>query len=341
MMSAVESCIFVISLMILWVCSYIFPEVNDNHTPPIIGGYKEIPNREKYLIQVVHDARNGDINIIKYSPDLLNVSGYKPSMRYAPPTSNIQIKSIFNHGRCEDRARLIHLLLKHGYKQSLDKLRFLTDAECYKSMRSNKQISHNDARADRIAEKILYQLGKRIPTDKFTSMLDIGCGDGMITLAVAQRLNITDVNCLEIIDGTTPDIQYYKPGDEINRQFDLITAFFSLHHIQDLDAMAQKIYDLLAPGGLLVIKEHDCWDPADAMLVDIEHSIFLHMEGKPITDDHVYHYKNYYAYDDVFDAFTYVWADHHSTTGRPGITPTRGYICIYKKELTPPIIEEK
>jgi SAM-dependent methyltransferase len=44
---------------------------------------------------------------------------------------------------------------------------------------------------------------------------------------------------------------------ESSGRFDAVVASLSLHHIEDLGAAADKIADLLEPGGLLVLNEWD------------------------------------------------------------------------------------
>jgi len=114
----------------------------------------------------------------------------------------------------------------------------------------------------------------------------------------------------------------------------VITAIMSLHHIPNVEQVIKELYRVMKPGGILVIKEHDCWNPADAMLVDIEHCIFINVLEKTSTvdaDDVVAHYKNYYGWDETLKPFQYINADYYYNKLHHEINPSRTYMAVYKK----------
>jgi|688.fasta_scaffold53317_4 SAM-dependent methyltransferase len=59
-----------------------------------------------------------------------------------------------------------------------------------------------------------------------------------------------------------------------NNSLDLITAFQVFHHILDVSTTLKLLYDLLKPGGYLIIREHDCNNNTTRMLIDVEHIIY-------------------------------------------------------------------
>jgi SAM-dependent methyltransferase len=92
--------------------------------------------------------------------------------------------------------------------------------------------------------------------------LEVGCGDGALTLELADRgYDATG------IDPAAP------PGDlfrrikledlEESEAYDLVVAVRSLHHITDLDGALDKIVRLLRGRGVLVVDEF-AWDRLDA-----------------------------------------------------------------------------
>ena len=100
--------------------------------------------------------------------------------------------------------------------------------------------------------------------DPCRTALDIGCGDGLLARAMAQRS--------EHVTGIDPDhttieearrlgdddhIVEFVEGDFLthafdNRDFDFITAVASLHHMPTVEALS-KTKDLLGPGGTLFV----------------------------------------------------------------------------------------
>ena len=92
-------------------------------------------------------------------------------------------------------------------------------------------------------------------------VLEVGCGTGELSLALAQRgFDVT------AIDPEAPDGPIFRkvsletfsePGN-----FDVVVASRSLHHIEDLEGGLDKIHLLLQPGGLLILNEF-AWDHMD------------------------------------------------------------------------------
>ena len=92
-------------------------------------------------------------------------------------------------------------------------------------------------------------------------VLEIGCGNGALANAMA-RLG----HHVLAVDPAAPEGDLFRrvtleelddPGP-----FDVVVANRSLHHIHDLPAAVDKIAELLAPGGRLLLHEH-AWDRID------------------------------------------------------------------------------
>jgi ubiquinone/menaquinone biosynthesis C-methylase UbiE len=93
---------------------------------------------------------------------------------------------------------------------------------------------------------------------KINSYLDYGCGDGSITRQLGSALDVNSKNIFGVDLVDTPGINYVKNVKEINPDsFDLVTAFVSLHHIENGKKIIGEIHRILKPGGLLIIREHD------------------------------------------------------------------------------------
>ena len=68
-----------------------------------------------------------------------------------------------------------------------------------------------------------------------------------------------------------------KPREKISiadNSFDMILVLQTLHHVVDLDLKLKEIYRILKPGGLLLLREHDCRNVYIAQLIDIEHMLY-------------------------------------------------------------------
>ena len=58
-----------------------------------------------------------------------------------------------------------------------------------------------------------------------------------------------------------------------DKQFNLITCFMVLHHVDHVKETLKEFYRILKPNGILIIREHDIRNKDEFMLADIEHTI--------------------------------------------------------------------
>src|SRR4051812_37763746 len=93
-------------------------------------------------------------------------------------------------------------------------------------------------------------------------VLEVGCGSGDLTLALAERgWDVVG------IDPAAPVGERFRrlkleELDGGDGPFDSVVASRSLHHVADLDAALDRVVELLAPGGTLVLDEF-VWDRLD------------------------------------------------------------------------------
>lgn len=125
----------------------------------------------------------------------------------------------------------------------------------------------------------------RIPHVPITQYLDYGTGDGTVAAGIANALNTipdgqssvipkekveamgVDIFPMKrpiptlVIKDPTPseDIEYILPK-EWEGKFQLITAFSVFHHVKAQVKIIRELYRVLAPGGLLIMREHDYRD---------------------------------------------------------------------------------
>ena len=135
------------------------------------------------------------------------------------------------------------------------------------------------------AEDRAILIKERISDTRFapTSMLDIGAGSGDISTAVARAYNISPSKTFIVEPHGTPSTDYqllqYSSDGSIpleDGSVDLILLFQVLHHIPlaDRAKLIAEISRVLAPGGVIVIREHDTdYDPNYETYIGLIHDM--------------------------------------------------------------------
>jgi SAM-dependent methyltransferase len=101
------------------------------------------------------------------------------------------------------------------------------------------------------ADFVLRQL-----PDARVRVLEVGCGDGEVALALARA------GCLvTAIDPRAPEGPIFRQVrlEDFDGEggFAAVIASVALHHVHDLGGAVDRIADLLAPAGLLILDEFD------------------------------------------------------------------------------------
>lgn len=182
------------------------------------------------------------------------------------------------------------------------------DFEIYKKIKqliklrfSDKDKAFNSRAAIRSEDvsKILKQLN----VNGLSKYLDVGSDDCRIPIAIADKLSIVEAYGSDITDNCEDEeeIEFIKlvpfehsslyTKENINT-FDLMTAFQSLHHIEDIDFRLEELSELCKEGCTFIVREHDAINNEIKMLIDIEHLIYeVLIDGVDIKE----FTKNYYA----------------------------------------------
>jgi SAM-dependent methyltransferase len=105
-------------------------------------------------------------------------------------------------------------------------------------------------------------------------VLEVGCGMGRFTLALASRgiaiegLDFSPVllERLRAFEGQRFNIPLHvadidAPPASLDGQFDAVMAFFVLHHLPDLNRTMAAVARLLKPGGRAVFLDVNGWNP--------------------------------------------------------------------------------
>ncbi len=200
-----------------------------------------------------------------------------------------------------------------------------------------------------IRSQIYYCLLRAAKIQKITKYIDMGCGECVLGAELGKLLGLKDsdvygadipawgnftsdarpksINFIELAENKILPI---KSGE-----FDLVSFFMVLHHVKDLELMMREVRRITRSGGYVIIREHDCRNYADAMLIDIEHMLFDIAERNNMESKETYYGKYYniieWAY--MFDKYGFdaIYTEYVSDSVNFEITPTRAYVGIFKK----------
>jgi len=208
---------------------------------------------------------------------------------YAGPESNAQIRTLIKGGP-QAYYRLCLLFAKFTkkdrYYDFLHGLlrRGLKDTE-YLS-RVMPYMVHYTPSPAKMAAKYFNRLKEHAPTVR--NYLDYGCGKCDVAPFIGQLYGLTkehiygtdlrgefETDWAATRAGTDIQFDYCDDGIPFTAQFDLITCFMVLHHIEDAAATVRQLHDRLAPGGVLYVREHNCCGDRDRMFADLTHSFFI------------------------------------------------------------------
>ncbi len=122
-----------------------------------------------------------------------------------------------------------------------------------------------------------------------TASLDVGCAEGSLTAAIGRALGLpaqAAVGC-DVAPAPAPPpvgFTYWRGRAEAlpfeDGQFQVVSCIMSLHHFADLDQALSEIRRVLAPGGLVLVREHDCPDAHFAVFLDFVHCFYAAVEGE-------------------------------------------------------------
>lgn len=91
--------------------------------------------------------------------------------------------------------------------------------------------------------------------------LDLGCGDGVVSLAVrAERLTVADVSALaldraraRLLDAEAVELDPDAPLPFADGSFDLVVCTETLEHVRDVQLLLSEVRRVLVAGGRLAV----------------------------------------------------------------------------------------
>jgi len=295
-----------------------------------------------------------------------------PNLHYVPVNSNNQFKMYLSLKSISTQLQpLVHLVTRYiNYDNALKgKLTMSTtksltgddkyDIDIYDYLRSirkpidpSKKNRRNVKRAgelyDYLHDILVTKMGKVLGGDTYYH-LDYGGNDGSVASEFAKILKVdkSQVYSADVEswlgnkkNNLHDNITYTMLSENQKlpyrtNSFDSVSCLQVLHHIEYIDAHINELNRILKPGGLLVIKEHDCHNESTQFLIDIEHMIHEYVvqdeQNTKILNTYVAFYKSFHDLNTILinSGFEFVSDDYNFD---PKINPTRYYFAIYKKK---------
>jgi SAM-dependent methyltransferase len=184
------------------------------------------------------------------------------------------------------RLKINNNLFNKIYHNSKDDFEIYNELIKYAKLNFKSKDEAFDFRAKKRVEdinNILDIIGRH----SFSRYIDIGSDDCIITDSIREYLNLdidntfaSDITnkCKKKEQVTFVKLIPFKHSTlykDINFDtFDMITAFQSIHHMEDRDFRMQEITDLCKDKAVFIIREHDAIDDLLKMFIDIEHLIY-------------------------------------------------------------------
>lgn len=236
--------------------------------------------------------------------------------------------------------------------------KYINDLTIYNKLRENKKPKdpaqkekRNIKRANEVYKYIndaLKIVNKSIGGDQYYH-LDYGGNDGSVASEFAKitKLDKSQVFSADVEswlgnkkDNLFKNITYNMLSENQklpydNESFNSISLLQVLHHIEFIDVHLKEIHRILKPGGILIIKEHDCESASTQMLIDIEHMIHEVVEPEvqnlKILNTYAAFYKSFNDLNKILEniGFEFVSDDYNFN---PKYNPTRYYFVTYRKK---------
>lgn len=235
--------------------------------------------------------------------------GYSPNIQETMIIRKVIQESIF-------RQALLRYIQKYVDADDPTILRAIgrnnTDAIVAQHLSQLPRKTHIRGSDDRIQNRVhtVTNLLSRIPHIPIVNYLDYGTGDGSVAAAIAEALSVPE-RSIPNPSGGDPIVQpgrrisvqgvdvfpmqrpiptrIVKDGDSLpaewTNQFQLITAFVVLHHVKNQQHIISELYRVLAPGGILILREHDYRDMTPTSILRMQKMHVYESQGVTLQVD--------------------------------------------------------
>jgi ubiquinone/menaquinone biosynthesis C-methylase UbiE len=256
------------------------------------------------------------------SSDITKMSRYIRINKNIPTFTLQQVHTVYNSDKKDMLLQLIGKVLFSDprtmmpkYSKQIESIitRYVRDDKIFYALNTllPQQIEEYDRTIARLKqiESVIESKVFKENNKKGMVYLDYGGGNGEITSAIAKRINSKKENsyCMDVMswyenerESLYDNISYkYINTNKIHLDTEsvrFITCFQVLHHITGYQEVLDEFYRILAPGGLIIIREHDCEDYLDDALIDIEHSLYETTIKRKTEDENRKYLNGYEAY---------------------------------------------
>ena len=171
---------------------------------------------------------------------------------------------------------------------------------------NQEEDTSSENRQTWISDKLIHYLSDRHLLDSNSTVVDIGGGDGYVLANIGRAMGIAKENliCVEQnpSDSTWSEAYSFPNKDTITYDLDgkfvpikanakvtldkpfvnIVILMVTLHHMSTPVVMQviQSAYNMLIPGGVLLVKEHDISDRDSLHAVNWEHHLYHLTETK-------------------------------------------------------------
>lgn len=222
----------------------------------------------------------------------------------SPKTANILVRAVdqlVQRGLADDVIyKRLHRLVHTALFRSAEYLR----QQEYKRIRQARYGNREDKRVAQLQHILKGYLNAH--RRGIASYLDVGSGEGSITVAVGKLLKAKHtLGCDIVAPKGDFDFEFtlLKPDRGLpyaSKSQDVVSAFMSLHHIKDVNSTLSEIYRVLKDDGIFIIREHDSTPKELSLFLDLMHGFYAMVWSKePEMEDFTTHYSHYRTQDEV------------------------------------------
>lgn len=142
-----------------------------------------------------------------------------------------------------------------------------------------------DERVSRLMDTLNIAKSSYPNSFPLSSYLDLGCGDTTISSAISKAIGATKQYYADIEHRNVPDFVLVKDSKipVFDNAVNLLTAFVSIHHYENMAGMFSEMLRVMKPGGFLFIREHDA-TINDQPPLDFMHLVEDAKHGAAITE---------------------------------------------------------